>query len=122
MNLWMDCYAPLIGRILMGGYFLWHAVLLSINLEAAAVTGLNEVLLALLIVVQTLGGIAVILGFQTRVAALVLVVSVLFFGYMRADVNGLEGFSALLRDLGVLGGLLYLSAYGAGKWRLPSRR
>lgn len=118
----MDCYAPLIGRIFMGGYFLWSAVLLAISLEAASSTTLYEGFLALMILVQAVGGIAIILGVRTREAALVLAVSVLLFDYMRADLSGIEGYSVFLRDLGILGGLLYLSAYGAGKWRLPSRR
>lgn len=112
MNPWMDCYAPLIGRILMGGYFLWSAISLALTF--------SEPLSALVVAIEALGGIALVVGYRTRSAALVLAVLVVTLGYLYTDFNDGEAVTLFITHMGLVGGLLYISAYGAGKWRMPS--
>lgn len=79
-------------------------------------------------IVEIVGGFALLLGFGTRVAALVLalftlVASLFFHAYwsVPADQRMIQ---ALFFDknLAVIGGLLTLAAWGAGAWSIDARR
>lgn len=87
-----------------------------------------EVGAVIAIVVELLGSAALILGFGTRIAAVVLAVftlgaSVFFHNYwaMPADqafVNQLMFF----KNIAVIGGLLVLAAHGAGAFSVDAKR
>ena len=89
---------------------------------------LPEVGAAIAILVEVLGGLALIAGFGTRVAALVLAVftlaaSVFFHNYWgvpaeQAFVQQLMFF----KNIAVVGGLLVLAAHGAGAWSVDAKR
>lgn len=89
---------------------------------------LPEVGAAIAILVEVLGGVALIAGFGTRVAALVLAVftlvaSVFFHNYWgvpaeQAFVQQLMFF----KNIAVVGGLLVLAAHGAGAWSVDAKR
>jgi putative oxidoreductase len=89
---------------------------------------LPELGAALAIVVEIGAGIALIIGFQTRFAALVLAVftlfaSVFFHAYWAAPAD--QAFVAELlffKNLAVVGGLLGLVANGGGAWSVDARR
>jgi putative oxidoreductase len=95
---------------------------------ASAGLPLPEVGAAIAIVVEIVGAIALILGYQTRAAALVLaaftlVATVIFHNYWgvpadKAYVQQLMFF----KNIAVVGGLLTLAAWGAGAWSLDARR
>ena len=116
-------YVPLAGRVLLGLLFL----LAGINkitgyagtqgfMESNGVPG---ILLPLVILVEVGGGLALIVGWQTRWAALGLAVfSVLtaaIFHLDMADPN-------LLKNLAVAGGMLLLYVHGAGPMSLDNRQ
>lgn len=94
----------------------------SVGLPLAAVGAV------LAVVVEIGASLALLAGFGTRVASVVLAVftlaaSVFFHAYwaMPADqayVNQLLFF----KNIAVIGGLLMLVAYGAGRWSLDARR
>lgn len=83
---------------------------------------------ALAVAVEIGASLALLIGFGTRIAAAVLAVftlaaSVFFHAYwsMPADqayMNQLLFF----KNIAVIGGLLMLVAYGAGRWSLDARR
>ncbi len=82
---------------------------------------------ALALAVEILGSLALLAGFQTRIAALVLalftlVASVFFHAFWGAAPD--QAFVQQLlffKNIAVVGGLLVLAAQGAGGWSLDAR-
>ena len=79
------------------------------------------------LVVEIVGGLALIAGFGTRLAALVLAVFTLvasfFFHAYWAAPAAQQFVTQLLfmKNMAVVGGLLTLAAWGAGAWSLDAR-
>lgn len=89
---------------------------------------LPEVGAALAIAVEVLGGVALIVGFGTRWAALALAVftlvaSFFFHAYwaLPAEQQMMQQLM-FMKNIGVVGGLLALAAFGAGAFSLDARR
>jgi putative oxidoreductase len=83
---------------------------------------------AVAIAVEVLGGLALIVGFGTRWAALALalftlVASFFFHNYwaMPAEQQMMQQLM-FMKNIGVTGGLLALAAFGAGAFSLDARR
>jgi putative oxidoreductase len=83
---------------------------------------------AIAIAVEVLGGIALIVGFGTRWAALALAVFTLvatffFHAYwaLPAEQQMMQQLM-FMKNIGVVGGLLALAAFGAGAFSLDARR
>ena len=80
------------------------------------------------IVVELGGGLALLAGFQTRIAALVLavftVVAGLFFHkFWAAPADAVMFQQAMfMKNIAIAGGLLALTAFGAGAWSLDAKR
>lgn len=80
------------------------------------------------IVVEIVGGVALIAGFGTRIAALILALFTLaasFFFHAYWAVPADQQFVTQLlfmKNIAVVGGLLTLSAWGAGAWSMDARR
>jgi putative oxidoreductase len=72
---------------------------------------------------ELLAGLAVLVGFQTRIASWLLaafcVVAALFFHYVPGDMMQMMIFS---KDIAIAGGFLALSVAGAGAWSVDGRR
>ena len=83
---------------------------------------------ALAVAVEIGASLALLAGFGTRIAAAVLAVftlaaSVFFHAYWAAPAD--QAYVAELlffKNIAVVGGLLMLVAYGAGRWSLDARR
>lgn len=81
----------------------------------------------LAIIVEVLGGVALIIGYRTRLAAIVLaaftlVASFFFHAYWSAPAE--QQFVAQLlffKNIAVVGGLLTLAAWGSGAWSIDAR-
>lgn len=80
------------------------------------------------IVVEVIGGLALLVGFGTRWAALVLalftlVASIFFHNYwgVPAEQQFMQQL-LFMKNIGVTGGLLALAAFGAGAFSLDARR
>ncbi|HPG23211.1 MAG TPA: DoxX family protein [Amaricoccus sp.] len=79
---------------------------------------------------ELLGGLAILVGWQTRWAALGLAGFALLAGYLYHYIpaQGLEGFDAVLqtlmfqKNLAIAGGLLILAGLGAGGLSLDARQ
>ncbi len=119
--------ADLVGRILISILFL-GAGLDKIGgyagtqayMESAGVPGIS---LPLVIALEILGALAVILGFQTRIAAALLalfsIASAVLFHWVPGDQMQSIMF---MKNLAIAGGFLFLVARGAGDWSLDARR
>ena len=121
-------YIGAVGRILIAALFLISglgkiaAPAMMQGIIASA--GLPFPLLALLvaIVIEVVGGILLILGYQSRIVASVMAVFTVAaaFGFHRnfADQNAMAHF---LKNISITGGLLQIAAFGAGSFSIDSR-
>ena len=87
-----------------------------------------QVAAALALVVEIVGGAALIAGYGTRLAAIVLAVftlvaSLFFHNYwaLSADQQMVQQL-LFFKNIAVVGGLLTLAAWGAGAWSVDGRR
>ena len=85
--------------------------------------GVPGVLLPLVIALELLGGLAIVLGWQTRIVAFLLagfcvLSAVIFHGNVGDQGEHIQ----FLKNLGLTGGFLLLVAHGAGAWSLDNRR
>ncbi len=107
----------LIGRFLLGLiYALGGAALFTGNLpiEFADAKGVPEVLVWLAFIVKFAGGLAVIVGYQTRLAALALAGFTVLTAFIFHDFFG----AVFLKEMAMIGGLLVLATTGAGKFSI----
>jgi putative oxidoreductase len=113
--------ALLVGRILIGALFLIVAYNSAMNIAGTtgylASLGIPApgVAIYLKLAIEFLGGLAILIGWHTRLAALVLVVFVLvaaLFAHMKfGDGNQLNHF---LKNMAIIGGLLAIYVTGSG--------
>lgn len=124
---------PLIGRALLSLLFIVAGLSKIVNLEGTeAYIGsvglpLASVLTILTIVVELGAGLALLLGYFTRSAALVLALftiaaSVLFHAFWAVPVDQ-QFVTQLLffKNIAIVGGLLVLASVGAETWSLDAR-
>jgi len=125
MNTLQSFAAPL-GRILISFIFLYSGFGKITGyagtqgyMEAMGVPG---ALLPLVIAVEVLGGLAVLLGWHTRVAAFLLagfsLLSALLFHANFADYGQMISF---MKNVAIAGGFLMIVAQGAGAFSLDNR-
>ena len=114
----MNKYAHLLGRIFLAIIFIMAAIGKikdpAGTMGYMASVGLPGFLLWPTIALELLGGIAIIVGFQTRIAAIALAVftvvaAVLFHNNMADHMQSIM----FLKDISIAGGLLLLAASGA---------
>ena len=115
------------GRVLMSAIFVMAGIS---KLGAYAATqgymesmGVPGILLPLVILLELGGGLAVLLGWQTRISAFLLagfcIVSALIF---HANFGDQMQSILFMKNLAMAGGFLFLVADGAGVWSLDARR
>jgi len=119
----------LLGRILIAAIFLLSGVSKLSN--PAAVIGYIEsvglplpaLALAAAVLVEVVGGAALVIGYQTRAVAAALavftVVTAFAFHNQLGDQNQ---FIHFFKNIAMAGGLLQVFAFGAGGWSVDARR
>jgi putative oxidoreductase len=124
----------LIGRLLLAALFLPAGISKiggfagTAGYIASKGLPLPEVGAAIAIAVEILGGLALILGFGTRLAALALALFTLVATFIFHNYWGVPADQAFVQQLmfnkniAVVGGLLVLAAHGAGAWSLDAKR
>ena len=123
----LQSFAAPAGRVLISLIFIqsgWGKIAgyagTQAYMESAGVPGF---LLPLVIAVELLGGLAVLLGWQTRVAAFLLagftLLSALLFHFDFGDQGQTIQF---MKNLAIAGGFLVIVAHGAGAWSIDARR
>ncbi len=122
-------YLPALGRLLIALIFVMSglgkiaAPAATIAYIQSAGAPLAPAAYAIAVIVEVVGGLALLVGFQTRLTAAVLAIftlatAVLFHNNM-ADQNQMIHF---LKNIAITGGLLQVIAFGAGAFSLDNRR
>jgi putative oxidoreductase len=79
-------------------------------------------LLPLVIALEVLGGIAIVIGFQSRLAALALAgFSILSAALFHADFSDQMQMMMFMKNITIAGGFLMIVAHGAGAYSLDNR-
>jgi putative oxidoreductase len=120
---------PLLGRIGLASIFVLSG-LAKLAAPAATIGYIQSVGLpfpqlglAIALLVELVGGIALAVGYRTRPIAAVLavfsIVTAIFFHSALGDQNQ---FIHFFKNVAIAGGLLNVVAFGAGGWSLDARR
>ncbi len=101
-------------------YFIFGFSLLTGDapVEFAATKGVPAIAVYVGYAIKLFGGLAVIIGFQTRIAALLLVLFTLGTAFI---FHG-EFDSVFWKEISMIGGLLLVAAYGPGELSVDGRR
>lgn len=121
---------PPLARLFMGVAFLWFAYL---KLFVFGPSGTAQYLASVwhapaptvsawvAIIVELVGGLAILVGFKTRWVAAVLALWCLFTGFgFHLPVGDPDNISNFLKNLTMAGGFIYASAYGPGAVSIDS--
>ena len=123
-----------VGRILLAALFLPAGIdkltgfAGTVGYISSVGMPLPTVAAALALAVEILGGLALVFGFGTRIAALVLafftlVASFYFHAYWAVPADQQMVMQLLFfKNVAVVGGLLVLAAFGAGGWSVDGQR
>lgn len=117
----------LVGRILIAAIFV-QAGYTKIGGYAGTAgymesQGVPGFLLPAVIAIELIGGLAIIVGFQTRLVALAIagftLLAGLLFHFQPGDQMQMISF---MKNVAIAGGFLFLAANGPGAWSLDARR
>ncbi len=115
-------YTLLMGRVLLvlvyflGGFELFGGM--DDNVEYAAAKGIPGFLVWVAFLLKLVGGLAIIVGFQTRLAAFGLIIFTLCTAFIFHPYPDM----VFLKEISMIGGLLLLSAVGPGELSLEHRQ
>lgn len=99
----------------MGGFALFSG---GLPIEFAASKGIPAIGVYAGYTIKLLGGLAVIIGFQTRIAALLLVIFTLMTAFIFHNDFG----AVFWKEISMIGGLLLVAAYGPGELSVDGRK
>ena len=127
-------YGPLAGRILLALIFVTsgYGKLMAFDATAGYIASkglpLPQLAAAGAIAVELVGGILLVIGWQARWAATAIFLfliptTLIFHPFWAAEVarKGMEQIQ-FMKNLSIMGGLLYVMAYGAGPFSLDNRK
>ena len=122
-------YAAVAGRVLLAAIFLWSGFgkivdpASSLSYISSVGLPLPEIGLGIAIIVEVLGGLALILGYRTKLVAtglaLFSIATALLFHSALGDQNQ---FIHFMKNFALAGGLLQVAAFGAGPVGLDARK
>lgn len=124
----MQTYIPLLARIFLSIVFIKSGVDKLLDpentrqtMESAGIP-FSGILLVPTIIVLIAGGLSVLVGYWARYGALLLV-GFLIPATLIFHTDFSQGLQQIqfLKNLGLMGGLLMVFAYGAGRWSLSDR-
>ena len=99
----------------MGGFSLLSG---NVPVDFAATKGVPAFAVWVGYAIKLFGGLAVIIGFQTRIAALALVLFTLGTAFIFHNDFG----NVFWKEISMIGGLLLVAAYGPGELSVDGRR
>lgn len=115
-------YTALLARVLLSALFIYGGIMKIIGFEAVVgfVTGTlpaPQLMIVLAIIAELGGGLAILFGFKARsVAFLLTVFLVIVTAIFHLDFSEQAKVGQFLSNLGLMGGLLMITAAGAGKY------
>ena len=124
----------LVGRILMAYLFIpaGFGKIAGFSGQVGYATSvgmpLPEVGVAIGLLIELVGGIMLLIGFQTRCASAVLAFFTLVAGFMFHAYWSMPADQVMMqqimfnKNLAIVGGLLAFTAFGAGAWSLDAKR
>ncbi len=118
MSRLFDYYSLLVGRILIGGFFLWNGILYAINFTQTATAlgpirfGIDPTWLAIAVIaLQVLGGISVIVDWNMRYFSLALAVYLIVATILlHSTLQDSSSTNYFLKNMALVGALLYISS------------
>lgn len=126
MNKLQDLSTP-IGRIFLAAIFIMSGLGKITNYAGTQgymdAMGVPGVMLPLVIILEVLGGIAIVIGFKARFVAFLTagfsVVSAILF---HADFGDQTQLNMFMKNIAIAGGFLLIVAHGAGAYSLDNRQ
>lgn len=120
-------FAELAGRILLAIIFITSGWGKISGLEGTQgymeMMGVPGILIYPTILVELVGGLFVLVGFQTRIAAFLLAGFSLLSGFLfHFDPSNQMEMISFMKNVTIAGGFLLLVAHGAGKLSVDARR
>lgn len=106
----------------MGGFFLWNGIQGVLNFLATTdifiTLGFPQpvAFAAAACAVEVLGGIALVVGYKTRLSAGFLILYSTLVSCITFDISSAVQTQLFLANTAIVGGLLYICAYGAGRF------
>ena len=129
-----DGVVPLLGRILVSVVFIMGGIgkITGFSVEEGMVAAkhlpMPAVALGIALVIELVGGLAILLGLFTRFTSWILFLyliptTFLFHNFWAMQgMDRLDNMIHLQKNLAIMGGLLLLATYGAGGYSLDSSR
>jgi len=124
-----DAVVPFVGRLLVSAIFLISVVgkiqapAGTIGYIAAAGLPLPQVAYALAVLIELAGGLALLVGFRTRIAAGALALFTLAAAAgFHNNLSDMNQFIHFFKNVAIAGGLLQVVAFGAGAFSLDAYR
>lgn len=125
MNAISNISAPL-GRILIAGLFIYSGIGKITGYAATQgymeMMGVPGFILPLVILLEVIGGIAIVVGFQTRIVALFLAIFSLASAFIFHPFSDPEQQTHFLKNLAIAGGFLMIVSHGAGPFSIDASR
>jgi putative oxidoreductase len=115
----------LLGRVLMSVLFVWDGAVQLVDvpgtMEYMRGFGVWPQLAPLVILVELGGGLLILFGLFTRLAAIGLAVFTLLAAlFFHRDFSDLDQLIHFQKNLAIAGGFLAIAAFGAGPWSLDA--
>ncbi len=122
----IQTFSPLVGRVFISLIFIVTGIGKITGYSGTAAymdsVGIPGMLLPLVILLEVGGGLAILLGFKTRLVAFLLagfcVLSALIFHF---DFDNQMQFLMFMKNIAIAGGFLFLVAFGPGKYAIDNR-
>jgi putative oxidoreductase len=118
-------YAVPLGRLLLAALFIWAGFGKLTNPSgtaqyfAHANIPIPSVTVWIVIIVELIGGLAILVGFWTRWAALILAIFCVITGLaVHLPAGDQANLIHVFKNLSIAGGFLYVFAFGAGIWSI----
>lgn len=119
----IEKWMPVVGRILFGLLFLnaarykipgTESFLAEVNMTSQAGVPLPSIAVFLAFLLELFGGIALLIGWRTRLVAGIFALFVLILNFVFfADLSDPMKMGFFMSNLAIIAGLLYASVYGA---------
>ena len=122
----IQTFSPLVGRVFISLIFIVTGIGKITGYSGTAAymdsVGIPGMLLPLVILLEVGGGLAILLGFKTRLVAFLLagfcVLSALIFHF---DFDNQMQSLMFMKNIAIAGGFLFLVAFGPGKYAIDNR-